>query len=208
MLDSGATLAPGRGRLRDVRRRSNADALERRLRLPRADRRRARGRPPRRPDAARLVGHADRPGQAASTPTGYFVVCPNLLGGCNGTTGPVVDRPGDRARPTGCASRTSRSRDLVTVHRRAARATSAIERLHGAIGGSLGGMQVLQWAIDHPGRARRTRVLVCALGAPLAPRTSRSRRSRARRSCATSTSPAATTTTPARRPTSGSRSRG
>ena len=69
VLDVGRDAGAGRGRLRDLRRRSTPTRAQRRLRLPRADGRRARRRPPRRPEPAGLVGHADRPGQAASTPT-------------------------------------------------------------------------------------------------------------------------------------------
>jgi homoserine O-acetyltransferase/O-succinyltransferase len=51
-------------------------------------------------------------------------------------------------------------RDLVAVHR-ALLAELGVERLYAAIGGSLGGMQVLQWALDHPGEIERA-VLICA----------------------------------------------
>ena len=43
--------------------------------------------------------------------------------------------------------------DLVEVHRRLLRHLG-VERLHAAVGGSLGGMQVLQWAIDDPDQHR------------------------------------------------------
>ena len=79
----------------------------------------------------------------------FFVICPNLLGGCQGTTGPSsLDFP-----PLAIA-------DLVAVHRRLL-AHLGIERLAVAIGGSLGGMQVLQWLIDAPGEVERA-VMVCA----------------------------------------------
>jgi homoserine O-acetyltransferase len=78
-----------------------------------------------------------------------FVICPNLLGGCQGTTGPAsLDFP-----PLAIA-------DLVAVHRRLL-SFLGVERLAVAIGGSLGGMQVLQWLIDAPGEIARA-VLVCA----------------------------------------------
>jgi len=51
-------------------------------------------------------------------------------------------------------------RDLVSVHRRLLRALG-VDRVHTAIGGSLGGMQALQWALDHPEQVERA-VLVCA----------------------------------------------
>lgn len=73
----------------------------------------------------------------------FFVVSPNLLGGCDGTTGPQ-----DMGFPPIAMA------DLVAVHRRLL-AHLGIERLHAAVGGSLGGMQVLQWLIDAPGEVGR-----------------------------------------------------
>ena len=81
--------------------------------------------------------------------TRFFVVCANLLGGCAGTTGPSSLDPRS-GRPYGLRFPHFTVRDLVTVQRRLVRELG-IERLHGAIGGSLGGMQALQWALDHPG---------------------------------------------------------
>ncbi|HZJ28918.1 MAG TPA: homoserine O-acetyltransferase [Solirubrobacterales bacterium] len=79
----------------------------------------------------------------------YFVICANVLGGCKGTTGPGSIDPVTR-RPYGLRFPVLAVRDLVEAHR-ALLAKLGIERLLAAIGGSLGGMQVLQWALDHPG---------------------------------------------------------
>jgi homoserine O-acetyltransferase len=76
------------------------------------------------------------------------VICANLLGGCQGTTGPSSIDP-RTGRPYGLRFPLPQVADLVTVHRALVRHLG-IERLLGAIGGSLGGMQVLQWALDHP----------------------------------------------------------
>jgi len=88
-----------------------------------------------------------------------FVICPNLLGGCGGTTGPSSTDPAT-GKPYGLRFPHFTVADLVTVHRRLLDHLG-IECLHGAIGGSLGGMQVLQWAMDYPGEIDNG-VLVCA----------------------------------------------
>ncbi|MCC6223281.1 MAG: homoserine O-acetyltransferase [Thermoleophilia bacterium] len=78
----------------------------------------------------------------------YFVVCANLLGGCQGTTGPSSIDPAT-GRPYGLRFPLFTVADLVRVHRALVRHLG-IPRLLAAIGGSLGGMQALQWAIDAP----------------------------------------------------------
>jgi homoserine O-acetyltransferase len=89
----------------------------------------------------------------------YFVVCANLLGGCAGTTGPASIDPAT-GRAHGLRFPLLTVRDLVAVHR-ALLQHLGITRLHAAIGGSLGGMQALQWALDQPEEVERV-VLVCA----------------------------------------------
>jgi len=79
----------------------------------------------------------------------YFVICANVLGGCKGTTGPATADPAT-GRPYGLGFPLLAVRDLVTVHR-ALLERLGVGRLLAAIGGSLGGMQALQWALDHPG---------------------------------------------------------
>ena len=88
-----------------------------------------------------------------------FVICPNLLGGCRGTTGPSsIDQA--TGEPYGLSFPLFSVRDLVTVHR-ALLGELGVSRLHAAIGGSLGGMQALQWALDRPGELERA-VMICA----------------------------------------------
>ena len=78
----------------------------------------------------------------------FFVVCANLLGGCQGTTGPSSVNPA-----TGEAYAMDfpllSVQDFVTAHRRLV-AHLGIERLHAVVGGSLGGMQALSWAMEAP----------------------------------------------------------
>nr|WP_233557892.1 homoserine O-acetyltransferase [Tessaracoccus antarcticus] len=78
----------------------------------------------------------------------WFVVCANILGGCQGTTGPSSTNPatGD---PYGLDFPLLDMSDFVTVHRALGRHLG-VERWALLMGGSLGGMQVLQWALEYP----------------------------------------------------------
>jgi homoserine O-acetyltransferase len=78
----------------------------------------------------------------------FFVVSPNLLGGCQGTTGPSSVDPAT-GRAYGRDFPILQMTDFVTVHR-ALLEHLGIDRVMAAVGGSLGGMQVLQWATEHP----------------------------------------------------------
>lgn len=98
------------------------------------------------------------PGRPVDTDR-FFVVCTNLLGGCQGTTGPSSTDPATGAA-YGLDFPLLTMGDLVAGHR-AVLAHLGVERVHAAVGGSLGGMQVLQWAVDHPGEIERA-VLVAA----------------------------------------------
>lgn len=98
------------------------------------------------------------PGRPVDTDR-FFVVCANLLGGCRGTTGPSSTDPAT-GRAWGLDFPLISVADLVTVHRRLLDHLG-IEKLYAAVGGSLGGMQVLQWAADAPGQVERA-VLVAA----------------------------------------------
>lgn len=89
----------------------------------------------------------------------HYVVCANLLGGCQGTTGPASINPAT-GRQYGTDFPLFTVRDLVAVHRALLRRLG-VRKLYAAIGGSLGGMQALQWALDYPDELKRA-VLVCA----------------------------------------------
>jgi homoserine O-acetyltransferase len=90
----------------------------------------------------------------------FFVICPNLLGGCSGTTGPLSEDP-RTGRSYGLEFPPFTVRDLTRVHRRLL-ARLGIERLHAAVGGSLGGMQALQWALDVPDQIGRAALICCS----------------------------------------------
>jgi len=98
------------------------------------------------------------PGKPVDTDR-LFVVSANLLGGCQGTTGPSSTDPAT-GEPYGLRFPLFTVSDLVRVQRRLL-AHLGIERVLAAIGGSLGGMQVLQWALDHPDELENG-IVVCA----------------------------------------------
>jgi homoserine O-acetyltransferase/O-succinyltransferase len=80
----------------------------------------------------------------------WFVLCPNLLGGCRGTTGPVSVNP-ETGRPYATDFPTITVADIVEVERRLLDRLG-IARLRAAVGGSLGGHNVLTFALRHPER--------------------------------------------------------
>ena len=87
------------------------------------------------------------PGKAVDTGR-FFVVALNNLGGCHGSTGPASTNPAT-GKPFGAdfpvvtAQDWVRSQALLADH-------LGIERFAAIVGGSLGGMQAMQWAIDFP----------------------------------------------------------
>ena len=93
-----------------------------------------------------LVG----PGRALDTDH-WFVVAPNVLGGCQGSTGPASPGPG--GRPWGGAFPRLTQRDQVAAEVRLADALG-VDRWHAVIGGSMGGMRALEWAAGQPERVR------------------------------------------------------
>jgi homoserine O-acetyltransferase len=98
------------------------------------------------------------PGKPVDTER-LFVVSSNLLGGCQGTTGPSSTDPAT-GEPYGLRFPLFTVSDLVRVQRRLL-AHLGVGRVLAAIGGSLGGMQVLQWALDHPDELDNG-IVVCA----------------------------------------------
>lgn len=78
----------------------------------------------------------------------WFVVCINVLGGCQGTTGPASPHPDD-GLPYGSRFPVVTVRDMVRAQMRIM-GHLGIEQWASVVGGSMGGMQVLEWAIIYP----------------------------------------------------------
>lgn len=98
------------------------------------------------------------PGRAIDTDR-YFVVCSNVLGGCQGSTGPA-SLAAD-GRPWGSRFPTLTIRDQVAAELAFADHLG-IARWHAVIGGSMGGMRAMEWAIGQPERVQRLVLLATA----------------------------------------------
>ncbi len=80
----------------------------------------------------------------------YFVICSNALGGCMGTTGPSSVNP-ETGKPYGLTFPMITIRDTVDLQQHLVDHLG-IEKLLAVVGGSMGGMQTLTWAVRHPDR--------------------------------------------------------
>ena len=87
----------------------------------------------------------------------FFVICSNFIGGCNGSTGPSSPRPDGDGR-YGLDFPLITIGDMVEAQRHLIDHLG-IERLYCVAGGSMGGMQTLEWAIRYPERVRSAVVL-------------------------------------------------
>ncbi len=109
-----------------------------------------------------LVG----PGQPFDTER-YFVICSNVLGGCQGSTGPSSINP-HTGQPYGADFPVITIGDMVRAQVRLIE-WLGIEQLHAIAGGSMGGFQALEWATAHPERVRN--VVLLATTARSSPQT-------------------------------------
>ncbi|CCH49012.1 homoserine O-acetyltransferase MetX [Pseudodesulfovibrio piezophilus] len=78
----------------------------------------------------------------------YFVICSNVIGGCMGSTGPTCANP-RTGKPYGAEFPVVTIGDMVRCQRRLVESLG-IDRLLAVIGGSVGGMQVLEWSVRYP----------------------------------------------------------
>ena len=100
------------------------------------------------------------PGKAFDTDK-YFVICSNILGGCNGTTGPASNNP-ETGQPYGYSFPIITINDMVAVQTKLLNSLG-IKHLHCIAGGSMGGMQALELALRYPDLARS--IILVASGA-------------------------------------------
>ena len=90
----------------------------------------------------------------------FFIVCANVLGGCMGTTGPAEINP-QTGKPYGLDFPVVTIRDMVRAQAMLLDALG-IEKVMCVVGGSMGGMQVLQWASTYPERVVSAIPMACA----------------------------------------------
>ena len=90
----------------------------------------------------------------------FFVIALNNLGGCHGSSGPLSTNP-DTDRPWGATFPIVTVEDWVNSQARLADSLG-VQQLAAVLGGSLGGMQALQWSIAYPGRIRHALVIASA----------------------------------------------
>jgi len=98
------------------------------------------------------------PGRAIDTDH-WFVVCPNVLGGCQGTTGPASPDP-ETGRPYGSRFPVVTVRDQAVVEAALADALG-IDHWTAIVGGSMGGQRALEWLVSFPDRVGRAVIIAC-----------------------------------------------
>ncbi|GAA2250976.1 homoserine O-acetyltransferase [Streptomyces amakusaensis] len=97
------------------------------------------------------------PGRALDTDR-WFVVAPNVLGGCQGSTGPAARRPDGRRWGSAFPFLTTRDQTAAEV---LLADRLGIDRWAMVVGGSMGGMRALEWAVTHPERTEALLLLAC-----------------------------------------------
>lgn len=104
------------------------------------------------------------PGKAFDTDK-YFVICSNILGGCKGSTGPSSVNP-DTGKPYGLSFPVITIGDMVNAQKKLVDFLG-IRQLFAVAGGSMGGMQVLQWSVSYPDLVRNViAIATCAYSTP------------------------------------------
>src|SRR5580692_11263966 len=99
------------------------------------------------------------PGKPVDTDR-FFVICANVMGGCMGSTGPAENDPAT-GKPYGLSFPLVTIRDMVRAQGMLVEQLG-ISKLLAVVGGSMGGMQALQWAASYPERVRAVIPIACA----------------------------------------------
>jgi homoserine O-acetyltransferase len=87
----------------------------------------------------------------------FFVICSNIIGGCKGSTGPSSTNP-STGRPYGMDFPVITIKDMVNAQRMLIEHLG-IPQLHAVAGGSMGGMQALQWAVSYPDMMKKAVII-------------------------------------------------
>ena len=96
------------------------------------------------------------PGKALDTDK-YFVICSNVLGGCKGSTGPASINP-ETGKEYALDFPIITIEDMVHAQKKLIDYLG-IEKLHAVIGGSMGGMQALQWTVSYPMMMKKASII-------------------------------------------------
>ena len=94
-----------------------------------------------------MESRSEGPGKAIDT-NNFFVICSNCLGACQGSTGPTSVNP-DTGKPYGISFPELTIQDMVRAQKLLIEHLG-ISSLFSVVGGSMGGMQALQWIIEYP----------------------------------------------------------
>ncbi len=96
------------------------------------------------------------PGKALDTEK-YFVICSNVLGGCKGSTGPASINP-ETEKEYALDFPIITIEDMVHAQKKLIEYLG-IEKLYAVIGGSMGGMQALQWTVSYPEMMKKASII-------------------------------------------------
>jgi len=99
------------------------------------------------------------PGKAFDTDR-YYVICSNVIGGCKGSTGPSSENPANK-KPYAASFPVITIRDMVNTQKLLIDHLG-ISQLYAVAGGSMGGMQVLQWTVIYPDLVKKAIVIAAS----------------------------------------------